>query len=132
MRDPGCIHPMTRSMYLQTSCASLTTEDFPSKSSPVQQNRRLTLRHRLFSRSRQRLTESVSSLNPTATGVLATKPATPRIDVKISEKGLAAGSLHASVIGGKEHCFYVNSANGGDVYVLAAASEAERRCWLAR
>ncbi len=110
-------------MYLQKSCINLSSEETSPApvEAPSQQRRRAALRQRLFSRSRQRLNEAATS--PTAD--------VGRQEVFLQGKGFEAGRLQKSLAGGKEHCFFVKSGKG-DAYLMAAASEVERRCWLTR
>lgn len=112
---------MANSVCLQRSYAYAQTDEVSNiaTSEPAMlRRRRLALRKRLLSRSRQPLDESTSNQSQNH-------------EIDIKNEGLEFGRLQASLLGGQEHCFYVKTLTGG-THIFAAASQDERNCWLTR
>ncbi|KAL5111125.1 hypothetical protein TcWFU_000251 [Taenia crassiceps] len=116
---PGAL-PMADSVCLQKSYVNSSTDEVgnvaPSELVMLQR-RRLALRKRLLSRSRQPLDESTSSQSQ-------------NYEIDIKNGDLEFGRFQASLLGGQEHCFYIKTITG-ETHIFAAASQDERDCWLA-
>ncbi|KAL5966362.1 hypothetical protein TSMEX_005920 [Taenia solium] len=117
---PGALS-MANSVCLQKSCANASTDEVDNitTSEPAMlRRRRLALRKRLLSRSRQPLNESASKQSQNH-------------EIDIKNEGLEFGVFQASLLGGQGHCFYVKTLTG-ETYIFATASQDERNCWLTR
>ncbi|VDM30399.1 unnamed protein product [Hydatigera taeniaeformis] len=106
------------SVCLQKSCANASADEVKNitTSEPAMLRRRLALRRRLLSRSRQPLDESAGHQ-------------LRNHEINIKSQGLEFGGFQASLLGGRRHSFYVKTL-AGETYIFAAASQDERDCWL--